>query len=151
MHTEDSSRDGRAGDDSGSHDASTSPSRGGAYRESGGDTGPDHEAPRPYRGEGREETIINGGALFKQFAQLPVVIMAAGGIFSIGGLYVSFGTMSSTLDKHGSRLERAEGELQSVDLEEVRSLNARVARVEGALIGIDKQLDRIERSLEERR
>lgn len=89
--------------------------------------------------------------LFKQLAQLPIIIMAIGGVASIGGLYVSFGNMMETLEKHGSKIESVEGELQSVDLSEVRALNARVARVEGALIGIDKQLDRIERSIEGRR
>ena len=77
--------------------------------------------------------------------------MAIGGIFSVGGLYVSFNNMDTLLSKHAERLERVDRELQSVDLTEVRALNIRVARVEGALNGIDKQLDRIERSIEGRR
>jgi len=89
--------------------------------------------------------------LFRQLSQLPVIITAVAGIFSVGGLYVSFSGMREDLAKHEAKLELVQEKLSSVDLTEVRGVNVRLTRVESALILIDKQLDRIERNLDSRR
>lgn len=72
-------------------------------------------------------------------------------MFSVGGLYVSFSGMKEDLEKHEAKLELVQEKLASVDFGEVRGINVRLTRVEGALILIDKQLDRIERNLDNRR
>lgn len=74
-----------------------------------------------------------------------------GGTFSIGGLYVSFGTMRSDIDRHQVKIEKMVDDLSGIDLEEIKQLDKRLSRVEGAVVGIDKQLDRIERNIEARR
>ncbi len=74
-----------------------------------------------------------------------------GGTFSIGGLYVSFDTMRLDVAKAKAEIERIDRDFSRLDIDEIRDLDKRLTRVETVLLGINGQLDRIERSVEARR
>ena len=74
-----------------------------------------------------------------------------GGTFSIGGLYVSFGNMRTDIDRHQQKIDHIYDNLKGLDPVEVKEMETRLSRIEGAIVGIDRQLDRIERNLEGRR
>jgi len=80
-----------------------------------------------------------------------MLITIFGGIFSIGGLYVSFDTMKLDVAKSKIEIERIDREFSKLDVAELRNLDRRLTRVETILGGINTQLDRIENSVEGRR
>lgn len=77
-----------------------------------------------------------------------MLLTICGGIFSIGGLYVSFNTMKMDVEKNAVKLERIDDDISKLDIEEIKGLEKRLSKVEYILSGIDKQLDRIEKNIE---
>lgn len=80
-----------------------------------------------------------------------MLITILGGVFSIGGLYVSFDTVRSDVTRAKTEIERIDREFSRLDIDEIRDFDKRLTRVETVLLGINTQLDRIERSVEARR
>lgn len=77
-----------------------------------------------------------------------MLLTLSGGIFSIGGLYVSFNTMKADVERNAVKLERIDDDISRLDITEIKGLEKRLSRVEYVLDNIDKQLDRIEKNVE---
>lgn len=74
-----------------------------------------------------------------------MLLTICGGIFSIGGLYVSFDNVKNDVEQNKSTIQRLDHDISRLDISEIRNFEKRLTRVETVLESIDRQLDRIEK------